>query len=319
MRLPTPPNREDYIFAQKNRRERTAVNRLVVESGGSLGEELNGQLGWNLPWAWLGLRIPQRRLLRGIELSRGEFTGDVDVLGGSFTPNSRDEYRLLIEEAARTAPPRTHPSWHHLTASYRLLETGRMKWPPDLSVITAAEFKASYYSAGDDLKATGMGSQHSDRKQARDLCRMGFDRVALARLLVTEPVPPGETHPWIEAGDRGGRAADEMRSRLHAEGGDPFGTLLFSVGAVEGGLEYERGSITLCEPLRQVPENPLREKSLEMRKAVERNLHEVMSRYQAPRGIPALVLACSDDACGHLYLSIANPDSPCPSCAEAPR
>ena len=255
----------------------------------------------------------------GMKFSGDEFTGDVDVCGASLIPDSWDEYRRLIEEETRNADPRTHPTWHHLLASYRMLETGRMKWPPDLSVIAAAEFKASYYSAADDLKATGIGGQQSDRRQARDLCRMGFDRVALVRVLVTEPVAPGEIHPWIEAGIRSGDAADEMRQQMRAEEGDPFGTLLFSVGAVVEGLEHERGSTTECEPLRQVPENPLREKAAELREVVERNLHEVMSRYQTPRGVPALVLACSDDACGKLYLAIANPDVSCPQCGRAPR
>lgn len=147
----------------------------------------------------------------------------------------------------------------------------------------------------------------------------GFDRVALVRLLVTEPVALGEIHPWIEAGIRSGDAADEMRQQMRAEEDNPFGTLLFSVGAVVGGLEHERGSITECEPLCKVPENPLREKAAELREVVKRNLHEVMSRYQTLRGVPALVLACSDDACGNLYLAIADPDVPCPQCGRVPR
>lgn len=86
-----------------------------------------------------------------------------------------------------------------------------------------------------------------------------------------------------------------------------------------GGLEHERGSITECEPLRPVPENPLREKASDVRKIVERNLHKLMSRYQAPRGVPALILACSDDACGNLYLAIANPDVPCLQGGRSPK
>lgn len=148
---------------------------------------------------------------------------------------------------------------------------------------------------------------------------MGLDRVALVRLLVTEPVAPGEIHPWIESGIRSGDAADEMRQKRRAEEDDPFGTLLFSVGAVAGGLEHERGSTTECEPLRPVPKNPLREKASGVRNIVERNLHELMSRYQAPRGVPALILASSDEACGNLYLAIANPDVPCPQCGRPPR
>jgi hypothetical protein len=92
-----------------------------------------------------------------MDFSGDEFTGDVDVCGASLVPDSWDEYQRLIEKEARNADPRAHPTWQHLLASYRLLEAGRMKWPPDLSVIAAAEFKASYYSAADDFKATGIG------------------------------------------------------------------------------------------------------------------------------------------------------------------
>lgn len=73
MEYPKQPDRDDYIFAQGNRRERTAINRLIATHGGAINEALNEQLRWALPWAWLGLRIPQRRLLRGYELPANRF------------------------------------------------------------------------------------------------------------------------------------------------------------------------------------------------------------------------------------------------------
>jgi hypothetical protein len=58
----------------------------------------------------------------------------------------------------------------HNYASMLLVERGLLQWPPELSRVAAAEVKVSYFSAGDDLKATGAGSQNA-RHQALELCR----------------------------------------------------------------------------------------------------------------------------------------------------
>lgn len=314
-----PPNHDDYIFAQGKRRERTAINRLIADRGGTIKDALNSQLHWALPWSWLGLRIPQRRLLRGIDLPAKKFSGDVDVVGAPLQPASQEEYEGFIKEAAEQLDADAHPSWHHQIASLMVLERRRLKWPPELSYIAASEVKVAYYDAKGTLKATGSGSQHSDRTQARHLCAMGFDRVALTRIIVTEPVAPGRMHPWMEASARSGNAEDEFRGKgIRVAPDDPFGTVLVSLGAVPGGLEDMRGS-TSWKWLKDAQENPLREDAAGLRRLVEHNLTEVMSSYPMPINVPVLILACPDEQCGELYVSEVNPEKLCPKCGKEPR
>jgi hypothetical protein len=315
----TPPDLDDYIFAQGKRRERTAINRLIADYGGGVKDALNSQLRWRLPWAWLGLRIPQRRLLRGADLPAKKFLGDIDVFGAPLRPSSQEEYDGIVKEAAEQLGAEAHPSWYHQIASLMVLERRLLKWPPDLNYMAASEVKVAYYDADDTLKATGSGSQQSDRVQARQLCEMGFDRVSLSRIVVTEPVAPGRMHPWMEASARSSNAGNEVLGKgVRVAPDDPFGTLLVMVGAVPGGLEGMRGS-TSWEWLQDVPENPLKEGAADLRRIVERNLTEVMGRHPIPINVPVLVLACSDETCGEIYVSEVNPDNPCPKCEKEPR
>lgn len=314
-----PPNREDYIFAQGQCRERSAINRLIASRGGAIKNALNEQLRWALPWSWLGLRIPQRRLLRGLELPANKFLGDVDVFGGPLQPASQEEYNCFVSEAAEQLGADAHPSWHHQIASMMVLERQRLKWPPEVSYIAASEVKVAYYDADNNLKATGAGSQQSDRTQARRLCEMGFDRVALTRILVTEPVVPGRMHPWTEAAARSGDAGDELRDKgVRVAPDDPFGTLMVLMGAVPGGLEDMRGS-TSWKWLQDVPDNPLKDDAAGLRRIIEHNLREVMSRHPIPINVPVLLLACSNETCGKLYVSEADTEKLCPECGKKPR
>lgn len=314
-----PPSHQDYIFAQGKRRERTAINRLIADRGAGIKSALNPQLRWSLPWGWLGLRIPQRRLLRGIELPAKKFLGDVDAFGGPLEPASADEYNDFVKEEAAQLPAEADSSWHHQLAFMKVLERRRLRWPPDLGYMAATEVKVAYYRQDDTLKGTGSGGQNSDRTQARQLCSMGFDRVALTRILVTEPVPTSQMHPWTGAAARGSIAGDEFLSKgIRTAPDDAFGTLLVMLGAVPGGLEDMRGS-TSWKWLRNVPDNSLRQDAAELRRAVEHNLTDVMSRHPVPMNVPVLILACSDDKCGELYVSEIGPEKPCPKCGEGPR
>jgi hypothetical protein len=194
-----------------------------------------------------------------------------------------------------------------------------MKWPPDLSYIAAVEVKAAYYNAAGDLKAAG--GKRKGHDQAGELCRMGFDRVALARFVVTEPVVSENYHPWMLASARSRMARDdyldESQGILFKED-DPFGTVLVSGGAVPGKLEHMAGT-TSAEWLRKPPDNPFKKEAGAVRRAVEENLLEVMSRHPFPRTFPVLILACSDGKCGHLYVTGADPDAACPNCGKPPR
>lgn len=250
-----PPSRDDYIFAQRQNRERVAINRLIADQMGMLRDVFGPNFGWALSGCWLGLRIPQRRLLRGLDLPANKLLGDVDVFGASLQPASQEEFNSFIAEAAETYGASTHPSFLSQIAAIMVLERGRTKWPPDLSYIAATEVKVSYYDADDTLKATGAGSQQSDRTQAKRLCEMGFDRVGLVRIIVTEPVAPSQMHPWFEAGARSSHATDELQGKqVRIAQDDPFGTVLISIGTVPGGLEDMRGSLS-WEWLLEAPEN----------------------------------------------------------------
>jgi hypothetical protein len=78
-----------------------------------------------------------------------------------------------------------------------------------------------------------------------------------------------------------------------------------------------RGS-TSWQWLQDVPDNPLKEDAAGLRKIIERNLTEVMGRHQIPVNVPVLILACSDEVCGELYVSEGNPESVCPKCGKEP-
>lgn len=150
---------------------------------------------------------------------------------------------------------------------------------------------------------------------------MGFDRVALARFVVTQPVEPNDYHPWMVASSRSSRAMDDYlddTKGIQVKDDDPFGTILVSSGAVLGKLEHLAGG-TSGEWLREPPDNPHKTQAAELRQAVETNLLEVMSRHPFPRTFPVLILACSDDKCGQLYVTGANPDAACPECGKQPR
>jgi hypothetical protein len=325
------PTLKDYIFAQEKARELVTIRRFFAGHGGLLTDWFWPTLKWSMPYVWLGLRIPHERLLRGYKWPPKKFLGDVDVFGASLQASSVDEYRRYYKEveelftgggARKVAPGRVEEC-----VIQDMIAEGKAKWPPNLSYIAATEVKAAYYSANADLKATG--NKHNGRTQARELCEMGFDRVALARFVVTEPVNVPGHHPWMVAGARSSRAMDEYLDEpkgILVKDDDPFGTVLVSDGSVLGKLEHHAGS-TSAEWLKNPPENPYKERAAEIRKVIEENLTDVMSKYPFPRTFPVLLLACSDDKCGNLYVSGTyfdfvmgeNTLPVCPNCGKAPR
>lgn len=329
-------NLKDYIFAQEQDRERVTINRFFADQGALLGRPFNSRLGWNLPFMWLGLRLPHERLLSHYNRPPKKFRGDVDVMGGALEPVSREEYErclnYLIEEGKRLRAelPEEHrydneeeiPPPHNL-ASKMVVELGKIKWPPRLTYIAATEVKAAYYNARGDLK--GKGSEYNGRDQARELCEMGYDRVALSRFIVTEPTESGTFNPWMVASARSSRAMDEyldhpdpQKHGIYIEEQDPYGTILISNGAVLGKSEHMAGGMTskwLLEP----PLNPYQSHTVDIRRAMEETLLEVMSRHPVPLTYPVLVLACSDRVCGNLYVATRpNPEEVCPLCHKPP-
>jgi hypothetical protein len=314
-----PSRPTDFIYAQERNRESVLIRRFFADQGGHLNHWFRPALKWSLPVVWLGLRIPHERLLRGYNRQPKKFLGDVDVFGASLQASSEDEYRRYVAKARELIPPEAHPSWVDWCAMLDMVYEGKTKWPPDLSYIAAVEAKAAYYNADDDLKAAG--DKYNGRDQALELCWMGFDRVALARFVVTEPVVADNNHPWMLASARSGMARDDYldeQKGIFVKEEDPYGTVLISCGAVPGKLEHMAGS-TGAEWVREPHDNPLKTESAAARRVVEDNLMELMSRCPFPRTFPVLILACSDAQCGNLYVTGADPNALCPNCGKQPR
>ncbi|HKO95723.1 MAG TPA: hypothetical protein VJU86_01945 [Pyrinomonadaceae bacterium] len=312
-------NLDDYIFAQEQNREALTIRRFFADSLSFLGHWFSPTLKWDLPYVWLGLRIPHERLLRGFSRPPKRFLGDVDVFGACLETSSPNEYQEYLTKFKALFPPTAHPTQIISLTIQTMIAEGKAKWPPSLSYITAAEVKAAYYNAAGDLKAAG--DRCNGRSQALELCRMGFDRVALARFVVTEPVPSGRHHPWMIASARSGRAMDEYTEEskgIFVRNDDPFGTILISSGAVLGKLEHMAGG-TSGEWLREPPDNPSKQEASSVREAVDRSLQALFDQHKFPRTFPVLILACSDEKCGHLYISGANANAVCPNCGKPPR
>ncbi len=329
-----PADLKDYIFAQEEKRERVTVNRFIATQGSLLAGRFTRPLGWSLPFMWLGLRIPHRRLLRGYNCPPKKFKGDVDILGGCLEPVSPEEYErckaILWEEDKRinvTLPEEYRKNEVSPPAPYYIsrlvVESSKIKWPPDLTHIAATEVKAAYYDKTAVLKHKE--SEYNGRDQAKTLCRMGFDRVGLMRFVVTEPIDSGKFNPWMIAAHRSSKAMDEYLSHpdpqkqgIYFEPHDPYGTLLISNGAVLGKLEDMAGDVT-AKWLHQPPPNPYKEQAAELRAVVEKNLRDIMSCHPVPTSFPILILACSDNNCGNVYVAaVPNPDQPCPACGQKP-
>lgn len=313
-----PAEPQDYIFAQEKNRERTTIARLIASVISPTRDWFNPTLRWPLPFVWLGIRIPHSKLLTSFDRPPKKFMGDVDVLGATLEPSSveeNDEYLLRM----RSALPKAHPTQIVSLTAQSMIADGKIKWPPNLSHISALEVKTAYFNASGDLKAAG--DAYNGRHQTQELCEMGFDRVALARFVVTEPVDSGQHHPWIFASGRSGAARNEYLGTtkgVFVSDDDPYGTILISTGAVAGKLEHQAGEIS-GEWLRSPPENPCKHSASNIRTAVENNLLRVFASHEFPRTFPTLILACSNSKCEHLYVSGGNADARCPECGSQPR
>jgi hypothetical protein len=317
--LSTMPDLEDYIFAQEQNRETVTINRFFADSMGLLARWFSSTLKWDLPFVWLGFRIPHEYLLKGFSRPPKKFLGDVDVFGACLETSSPTEYQEYLTRIKALFSPTAHPTQIVSLTIQTMIADGKAKWPPNLSYIGAVGVKAAYYNAAGDLKAAG--DKYNGRSQALELCKMGFDRVALARFVVTELVPSGLRHPWTIASERSGRAMDEYTDEskgIFVADDDPYGTILISSGAILGELEHMAGG-TSGKWLRETKDNPYREEALAVRRAVHNNLQSLFERYEFPRTFPVVILACSDWTCGHLYIAGANPNATCPTCGEHPR
>ena len=310
---------KDYIFGQERNREALTINRFFADRLSFLGFWFAPTLKWELPYVWLGFRIPHKRLLKGFDCPPNRFLGDVDVFGACLETSSPIEYQEYWSKTKAMFRPTADPTQVQSAVIQTMIAEGKAKWPPSLSYITAAEVKAAYFNARAELKAAG--DKYNGRDQALELCKMGFDRVGLVRFVVTEPIPSGGRHPWTVASARSAMAMDDYTDDskgIFVANDDPYGTILISTGAVLGNLEHMAGG-TSGEWFREPPDNPYRNDASSVREAINANLLELFSRNKYPRTFPVLVLACSDEKCAELYVSGADPNATCPNCGKQPR
>ena len=150
------PEIEKYIFEQGEKRERTAIVRLIADKSSSLSEVFREQFNIALPWCWIGIRIPQRVLLKGLELKKDEFLGDIDFMAGNLKPKSQETFLKYVEEFK---DDKAHPSWAYKLASLRTAHNGEIEWIPNLDYIVASECKATYLNADGILKGAKLNEK----------------------------------------------------------------------------------------------------------------------------------------------------------------
>lgn len=253
----------------------------------------------------MGLGLPTSRLVSVATLNA---PGDIDVVGGPLTAVDAPTWDAALSMS------RGHP----YLASFHLLVHGGIAWPPVLSRISAVEAKVVRCDLNRHTRRRNLGGQAQEhaRAQARGLCELGFDRVALARIVVAHPVHADGGSSWMAAGAIAGDAADRYADGVIAPPDDPFETLVLSLGAVAHRTEDLAGAEGLHLRENAGP-NVLRQTAtaVSARASIEGRLREVFAARPRPIGAPVFVLACArTKRCGELYAT-CDSTAPCPRCS----
>lgn len=260
---------------------------------------------------WFALRVPTDLLVEDKEL-REHLPGDVDLIAGGLRPGATFE-KHHAEFAERWAE--AHPSrWTELS----LLQT-QPAWPPDLSHLVAAEFKASYLSREGTLKATGSGSLEHTYAQAAGLARMGFSRVHLNWMVATAPVSVEGTNTanFFEASARAREGQLGVARFLRSEPTQAFGQWVFASGSVPWSSEVRTGTFAAPKcvrpaPLLDAPTDP------RIRNGVRSWLEGVFNECAVPPSTTSLFIrVCSSRRCRRGFLAGPEIDARCPRCSSA--
>lgn len=316
MSNPSATSSDRYIYAQERQREAIAIERLLIAGADRRRELLETQLGWHGKWSWYAVRIPKSLILNDPILEK-EFPGDIDIMGGAL----HVDQTLLDHEISqqKQSLPDADPSWWGLLASTLLVQNGHLTWPPRLTSIGAAEVKASYLDAQGKLKASRHGRLHKFYEQVANLGSMGFDRVSLLWLPVTEPVladgVKGFGH-WMEAANRAQFAADALEKILAPQRRN-FGQLIISTGAVPGGIETMQGASTI-RMVEQSPQIHLNDSGLTrmVRQKIEHFVHDAFRQHPIPRQAPVIIRACAPGGCGKTFIATPPTNTSCPQCGR---
>ena len=311
------PQRDDYLFARCQARERDSIERLLLSQGGSSITPLflASPLNWNGRYSWYAVRIPTARLLP-VGMDPRQFPGDVDMMGGPLYKNADAFARAFAKVSARY--PELHPSNREEFALRATGSESPIVWPPPLDFISAAEVKSLALDARGKLKGIRGGLVPGARRQTEGLCRMGFDRAALLCLIVTEPVIPATTdvHPWSLASDRAGNALLQLARQLASsrEPG-PVGEIALSLGAVPGGLEDMRGAMSAYthHPTPTLLRAEGSERLL-IRTSIEAALKVAFDRIDYCPAFPVVIRACTRTRCHTLFIASPPDSARCPDC-----
>lgn len=291
-----------HLYDVPKRREAETLRRMLTPRGpsGALADVLGfGQLGW------MGLGLPTSRLYPD---ATPNAPGDIDIVGGPLSALDTPTWEAALAAA----------KGHPYLASLHLLVHGGIAWPPVLSRVGAVDAKVARCELSGHTRRRSLGPQTQEdaRAQARGLCELGFDRVALARIVVSHPVHANVGSSWMAAGAIAGDAADRYADSVIAPPDDPFETLVLSLGAVAHKTEDLAGAEGLHLRENAGP-NPLRQTAtaLVARASFEGRLREVFSARPRPIGTPVFVLACAKTKrCGELYTT-CDSKAPCPRCS----
>lgn len=241
------------LFDAGEDRESRFVDELIRDSD-TLRAQLGAHLGWSEGWCCCGSRLEIRKKLLRRHPRSDQLDGDVDLLAIPLT----------------------------------LEASGKFRWPPLLDFIAAAEFKVTTVDVEGNVNPHALNEigQEEARTQARKLCLLGFNRVALVYCVVNEPGLPTIGSSWMFNSVRVVDAADRLSSRLKADATDPFGTLILPIAAIPGRPEAEAGgSSDTAWTIAPVAENPLRLNPIvaARRRRLEDNLERVLRRYDEAR------------------------------------
>jgi hypothetical protein len=295
-------------------RERDCIRWLVLEAGGMPFSRWLSPLGWGLPMSWLAVSIPTDRLVS----DSTKLPGDVDILGGPLSPEP-GAWTAGMAKAQRELPLAS-PELHASLAWAYVNEVGGIEWPPRLEFIAAAEVRASWFTKDGALKATGLGAgdQRSYMAKATGLCRLGFDRVSLLRIVAGEPASGHGLNPWIEAVARADASARTLSIGLRITREDPYGSIILSVGALPGRDEVMSGSGSV-EILNHGARNLLSKNAQAVRRRAEISaaLQAAFQDVPAPSRRPAVLLACRSNECRKLFWAGQDLQTYCSDCGSA--
>lgn len=268
-------------------------------AGGLLfGDQLFASLGLDGA-CWFVLRMQMHRL-------SASFKGDIDLLAGRLEWAHPEEFQARCEEDSRK-----NNRWSPFLTTVTLAAEGGIKWPPSTNYLVAVEAKSAYQDPGaavispETLKSTKASCQKKRqmRRSIEHLFEMGFDRVALLDLIANPPVGGPGSESWFNAGTVAGRSREAMNSvlqdRLPSQ--TSAGHWVLSIGAIESGLEHERGALSQ-RMLREASNNPQLAASGEVRanrKEIEGNLLRVLEDFPQPKNLSVVFDDCP--TCGRVH------------------